>query len=68
MDSDNGNAAGAKLALGFLLLWLAGLCFYIAFEGSKLIGTGGSSQSTLGQIEAGLAHQVQQQASGGSTS
>jgi hypothetical protein len=54
----DGGSKGALLALGIVLLWLAGLAFYIAFEGTKLVGTGGSSQDTLGQIKAGLAGQV----------
>jgi hypothetical protein len=63
----DGGSKGALLALGIVLLWLAGLAFYIAFEGTKLVGSGGSSQSTLGQIKAGLAQQVatQVQGSGG---
>jgi hypothetical protein len=54
------------LAIAILLLWLAGLSFFVAFEGTKLIGSagvaGGGSASYIGKLEQGLAGQVQQAA------
>lgn len=62
MDSSGGNR-GVLLAIAIILLWLAGLCFFIAFEGSKLLGSsglaGGDSETIIGRIEEGLAKQVQ---------
>jgi hypothetical protein len=34
----NGSSPSVLLALAILLLWLAGLCFFIAFEGGGILG------------------------------
>ena len=57
---------GVLLAIAIVLLWLAGLAFFVALEGSKLLGeqatqTGGGFFKA---IMSGLANIVQQQAGG----
>jgi len=57
---------GVLLAIAIVLLWLAGLAFFIALEGSKLLGeqatqTGGGFFKA---IVSGLANIVQTQAGG----
>lgn len=66
MGQETGSK-GVLLAIAILLLWLAGLAFFIAFEGSKLLGNagmaGGGSDSFFGTLEEGLSKQVQDAAS-----
>lgn len=51
---------GVLLALAIILLWLAGLCFFIAFEGSSLLGGGSTgSQAEISQLVSGLQQTVQ---------
>lgn len=62
--SENGTK-GVLLAIAILLLWLAGLAFFIAFEGSKILGTpAGDSESEVHKLETGLAGIVQEKAGG----
>lgn len=60
---------GMLLALAIVLLWLAGFCFFVAFEGSKLLtesGGGTDGASLLRAILGGLAQKaVDQEAKGG---
>lgn len=61
-DSGAGSK-GALLAIAIVLLWLAGFCFFIAFEGSKLLGADADTTGP-GLIKAmlgGLASRVQKQ-------
>lgn len=61
-EAGGGGGKGVTLAIGIILLWLAGLGFFIAFEGSKLLGNmgtaGGDSASFFGKLVAGLRTQV----------
>ena len=61
--NDTGSR-GVLLALAILLLWLAGLAFYIAFEGSKILGGKASgSEAQITQLAGGLTTLAQQVAS-----
>ena len=62
---------GLLLALAIILLWLAGLGFFIAFEGSGILGEtvpakGGGGASYFGAAIKGLASNVQKVANEGS--
>lgn len=58
-----GGTKGVLLAIAILLLWLAGLSFFIAFEGSKILGgPAAGSESEIHKLETGLAEAVQDQA------
>lgn len=52
----DGQAAGSavRLALGILLLWLAGLAFFVSFEGAKFLpeqsGPGGPFVGILREL------------------
>lgn len=66
MDDDAGDRAkGVRLALAILLLWLAGVCFWLAFEGTQIlpskmpVGPGGKPSYFLGVLQA-LGAQAQQ--------
>jgi hypothetical protein len=41
---------GVALAIGILLLWLAGLAFFVAFEGSKFLAEGTNAPTYIGGI------------------
>lgn len=77
-SQDGGQAAaggvpdapkGVLLAIAIVLLWLAGFCFFIAFEGSKLLteSSGGGSASMLRSIVNGLAQKSVDQAAKSAT-
>jgi hypothetical protein len=58
---------GVLLAIAIILLWLAGLCLFIAFEGSQLLAEA-SEQTGGGFLKAmigGLADKALKQESGG---
>lgn len=66
MDDDAGDRAkGVRLALAIVLLWLAGVCFWLAFEGTQIlpsklpVGPGGKPSYFLGVLQA-LGTQAQQ--------
>jgi hypothetical protein len=48
---------GVLLAIAIILLWLAGVCFFIAFEGSKILteSSGTDSSSMLRTMINALA-------------
>ena len=57
---------GVLLAIAILLLWLAGLSFFIAFEGSKILGqTGADAPSEVDKLKLGLSQAIQDQAAKG---
>lgn len=66
-DSSDGAGAskGVVLAVAVLLLWLAGVCLYVAFEGTSFLpeqlpaGPGGKPSYVLGIIQA-MTRQAQQ--------
>lgn len=63
---NEGGTKGVLLAIAILLLWLAGLAFFIAFEGSKILGGPASgSESEVHKLETGLANVIQEQATTG---
>lgn len=51
---------GVTLALGIILLWLAGLAFFVAFEGGKLLSEGTDAPTYLGSI----LNRIRQKATG----
>jgi hypothetical protein len=59
-----GGARGVRLAVAILLLWLAGVCLWIAFEGTTIlpdklpVGPGGKPSYFLGVLQ-GLGSQAQ---------
>jgi len=59
---------GVLLAIAIILLWLAGLCFFIAFEGSQILGEAGPGAQGGGFVKAiigGLAQKTLSQEQGG---
>ena len=55
----DGGSKGVLLALAIVLLWLAGLGFFIAFEGSKILGGKmPESETYLDKLTKGLASAV----------
>lgn len=63
MGDDRPN--GVLLAIGIVFLWLAGVCFFIAFEGAGILGaaipvTGGGGQSYFLAALQGLTGKAQQ--------
>jgi hypothetical protein len=59
---------GVLLAIAIILLWLAGLCFFIAFEGSQILGEAGPNAQGGGFVKAiigGLAQKAYTQEQGG---
>jgi hypothetical protein len=58
------ESRGALMALGILLLWLAGVAFFIAFEGSSLLAeqtkaaAGGTQTNWFATIVQGLTRQA----------
>jgi hypothetical protein len=61
------SSKGVLLAIAIILLWLAGVCFFIALEGNQLLGeqadkTGGGF---LKAIIGGLASKALAQEQGG---
>lgn len=65
---EEGANKGVLLAIAIVLLWLSGFCFFVAFEGSKLLsesGGGTDGGSLLRAMIAGLAQKaVDQEAKG----
>lgn len=73
-----GTSKGVVLAVAVLLLWLAGVCLYVAFEGTSFLpeqlpaGPNGKPSYFLGVIQAmtrqaqSLQQQGQQQDTGNS--
>jgi hypothetical protein len=69
MDQDGGgpqeSGKGVLLAVAILLLWLAGVCLWVAFEGAAVLpvalpaGPGGKPSHLLGLLQSFTA-QVQQ--------
>jgi len=62
MDSSN----GVLLAIAIVLLWLAGIALFIAFEGASILGeavpaSGSGGSSYLKAAVAGLTRKAQQQ-------
>lgn len=58
---------GVLLAIAIILLWLSGFCFFIAFEGSKLLGevSNPNGGNLLKGIIGGLAQKtIDQEAKG----
>lgn len=61
---EGGSGSGSKgvlLAIAILLLWLAGFCLFVAFEGSAL-WTEQSSAKTGGALAKGLVLGLAQKA------
>lgn len=59
---------GVLLAIAIILLWLAGLCFFIAFEGSQILSEAGPNAQGGGFVKAiigGLAQKTFTQEQGG---
>lgn len=54
------NSKGVLLVIAILLLWLAGLCFFIAFEGSELLRSDSptTAGSALRSFLAGLSQNI----------
>lgn len=61
---------GVLLAIAIILLWLAGLCFFIALEGSQLLteATGTTGGGLVKGFLSGIASKAQAQGSDGSGS
>lgn len=66
--------SGVLLAIAIVLLWLAGVCFFVAFEGAAILGgpvpTSGGGASWLRAITQGLTQRTQElqdQNTGGGT-
>lgn len=62
MDGD--RPSGVLLAISVVLFWLAGVCFWIAFEGSGILGQpmpapGGGGASYFRGALAGFARTAQ---------
>ena len=38
MNGDGGGFKGTMLAIAILLFWLAGVAFFVAFEGTDILG------------------------------
>lgn len=62
-----GHSKGVLLAIAIILLWLAGFCFFIAFEGSTLLSEADSTTGggLLKGIINGLASRTLKQEQGG---
>jgi hypothetical protein len=58
-DQDSGSAV--KLAIAILLFWLAGMCFYVAFEGQKFLAEGLTAPDYWSSILQGIAQKAQTQ-------
>lgn len=65
-----GSSKGVLLAIGIILLWLAGFCFFIALEGATLLGEqsdtsgGGLLRAMISGLATKAAAQEQQGTSG----
>ena len=53
------TGSGVRLALGILLLWLAGLAFFIALEGQTFLPESQTAPSMLSSILKELARRSQ---------
>lgn len=60
-------AKGVVLGIAIVLLWLACFCFFVAFEGQKLLGEQAdtSGGGLVKAMIAGLAQKAQGQEAGG---
>ncbi len=66
---DDGGSKGVLLAVAILLLWLAGVMLWVAFEGTSYLparlpaGSGGKPSYALGILQAlaGSVQKLQQQ-------
>ena len=66
MESSN----GVLMAIAIVLLWLAGVAFFIAFEGASILGeaipaSGSGGSSYLKAAVAGLTRKAQEQQEAG---
>jgi hypothetical protein len=55
----NRAGGGVRLALAIFMLWVSGLCFYIALEGSKILGEGTTGSDMLTSALKNLALNAQ---------
>lgn len=72
MEEQQQQSKGVLLAIAIVLLWLAGLSFFIAFEGSTILGEQVPADSSGGAswIQAaieGLKRKAQQRQEAGET-
>jgi hypothetical protein len=49
---------GVALAIGIVLLWLAGLAFFVAFEGGKLLSEATDAPTYIGSILNRIRHKA----------
>lgn len=60
MEQETANK-GVLLAIAIVLLWLAGFCFFVAFEGQKMLPESGPNANGGGFLRAiigGLAQKA----------
>lgn len=61
MNGTPAGPSGGRLAVAIALLWLAGVAFYVAFEGGSFLQGGGSGPQYIKQILAELTRRTAQE-------
>lgn len=59
MDRDERGGSAVRLALAILLLWLAGLAWFIALEGQTFLGEQKTAPTYLASILQEIARRAQ---------